>query len=352
MLTYTLDPLQDPRWSTFLNGRPDASVFHSVPWLSALRKTYGYEPVVYTSTPPRQSLRDGIVLCRVNSWLTGRRLVSLPFSDHCELLLSDDDSTNAIFDSLRRDTREQRWRSVEVRPLDHIDETTQEFVALETFCFHKLDISPSLDVLFGNFHKDCVQRKIKRATREGLIYSEGRSETLLHQFYQLLLLTRRRHGLPPQPMAWYRNLIECFGDALKIRVVYKGKLPVASILTLQERDALVFKYGCADPETKNLGGTQLLLWKSIQEAKASGLQFFDFGRSETANTGLITFKERWGATPSTLTYWKYSAPNSLPVWINIDKKTNWMVRLARQILDHTPSRLLSAVGNLGYRHVA
>src|SRR5260370_39896401 len=29
-------------------------------------------------------LESGIVLCRVESWLTGCRLVSLPFSDHCQ----------------------------------------------------------------------------------------------------------------------------------------------------------------------------------------------------------------------------------------------------------------------------
>ena len=37
-------------------------------------------------SPPDEPLENGFLFCRVESWLTGRRLVSLPFSDHCEPL--------------------------------------------------------------------------------------------------------------------------------------------------------------------------------------------------------------------------------------------------------------------------
>src|SRR5205085_3632500 len=82
-LVYHVDPLKDPRWPRFLEGHPRASVFHSPAWLNALFKTYGYKSIVYTTCRPDEELRNGVVLCRVESWLTGRRLVSLPFSDHC-----------------------------------------------------------------------------------------------------------------------------------------------------------------------------------------------------------------------------------------------------------------------------
>ena len=65
---------------------PKASVFHTPAWLQALRWTYGDEPVVFTTSPPTAELTNGVVFCRVKSWLTGRRLISLPFSDHCEPL--------------------------------------------------------------------------------------------------------------------------------------------------------------------------------------------------------------------------------------------------------------------------
>src|SRR5262245_20006552 len=84
---HQLDPLSDPRWKDLVAWHPDASVFHPSAWLGALQRSYGYQPVAYTTSAPGAPLGDGIVFCRVESWLTGRRLVSLPFSDHCAPLV-------------------------------------------------------------------------------------------------------------------------------------------------------------------------------------------------------------------------------------------------------------------------
>src|SRR5262244_2773877 len=97
---YQLDPIQDPRWAHLLEKHPKASVFHSVAWLRALRCTYGYEPVVFTTSPATSELKNGIVFCRVHSWLTGRRLVSLPFSDHCEPLVDRPEQLRFLIGSL------------------------------------------------------------------------------------------------------------------------------------------------------------------------------------------------------------------------------------------------------------
>src|SRR4030095_16686199 len=84
-----LDPLKDPRWDTFLFEHPSASVFHTRGWLEALSRTYGYKPVAFVTSSQGEKLTNGIVFCRVNSWLTGHRLVSLPFSDHCQPLVGN-----------------------------------------------------------------------------------------------------------------------------------------------------------------------------------------------------------------------------------------------------------------------
>jgi|SRR6266571_752828 len=41
---------------------------------------------------------------------------------------------------------------------------------------------------------------------------EGRSDALFEKFFRLHVLTRRKHGLPPQPLVWFRNLIIVFKD--------------------------------------------------------------------------------------------------------------------------------------------
>src|SRR5262245_27771741 len=81
---HLIRPLEDPRWSALIERHPRASVFHSLEWLRALHQTYGYQPVAFTTATAGEELQNAILGCRINSWLTGRRIVSLPFSDHCD----------------------------------------------------------------------------------------------------------------------------------------------------------------------------------------------------------------------------------------------------------------------------
>lgn len=345
-----IEPLQDPRWGKFLERHPRASVFHTPAWLEALRRTYGYVPVAYTTSLPGRELEDGVVLCQVDSWVTGRRLVSLPFSDHCEPLVDGADEREAFLRALGKQSLDEGWRYLELRPRTSLERVVAPLHSTESFCFHQLDLRPDCDTLFRGFHKSSTQRKIRRAVREGLTCQTASAGALLESFYSLNLLTRRRQGLPPQPRKWFRNLIDCFGEALEIRVAFRSSVPIAAILTLRYRDSLVFKYGCSNRQFHNLGGTQLLFWKAIQDAKCRGLRQFDLGRSEALNSGLIAFKDHWGATPSTLTYLRSAAPgdnrsNFVPV------AADWRLRLAKRIFTHTPNSFLPILGNLLYKHI-
>lgn len=348
-LWFEIQP-RDPRWDRFLNQHPDSSVFHTTAWLDALYRTYGYQPVVYADAPPGRELAAGVPLCLVDSWLTGRRLVSVPFSDHCHPLVNDTERLAELCDGLIRRGGPGGTAYVEIRPVRALPGSRKLWESTERYNLHVIDLSPGLPTLFRNCHKDSTQRKIRRAEREGLTYESGRSESLLSAFYRLLMLTRRRHEIPPQPLKWFRNLIDCFGGALTIRVASKNSQPVASILTLRHRDTLVYKYGCSDERFNNLGGTHLLFWRTIEEAKAEGVLKFDLGRSDIGNEGLITFKNRWGAIAQPLTYLRLSrsarhSPRS------ITGADNWANEFGKRILPHLPDSIFTAIGKVLYRHI-
>ncbi len=213
-----------------------------------------------------------------------------------------------------------------------------------TYHLHSLDLRLTEDQLFRNFHKDCIQRKIRRAERESLQYEEGTSETLLKKFYRLVVMTRRRQHLPPQPLNWFRGLIASFGKDLKIRVASKDGLSVASILTLSHRKSMVYKYGCSNAAFNNLGGMPFLFWKAIQEAKTQGFERFEMGRSDIDNPGLVAFKEHLGASGKLISYWIYPEGRSRSTGV-------WKDRLARRILPVIPDLALEIGGNLLYRHI-
>jgi hypothetical protein len=341
---YEIDPLCDPRWAVLVEGHPRSSVFHSTSWLRALQKVYGYEPVALTTCPPGTKLTNGLVFCRIQSWLTGRRFVSLPFSDHCEPLIDSPDDLNVILIHMKRDVDKRSWQYVEIRPVSHRPDCHVGLKESLTYQFHRLDLHKSTQELFRDFHKDCVQRKIRRAEREGLKYEDGNSEALLRKFYRLLVMTRRRQHLPPQPVAWFRGLIATFGNDIKIRVASKGELPVASILTLSNKRCIVYKYGGSIASLNKFGGMPFLFWRTIQEAKDTGLEELDMGRSDNDNLGLVAFKEHWGATGTVLSYWTYPPRPQVP-------RSPWQKDLARRFTEVAPDLALEAVGTLLYRHI-
>src|SRR5579871_3510321 len=344
-------PLEDPRWDEFVATHPRASAFHSREWLNSLQKTYGYTPIAYTSTPenaPR--LCDAFVFCEVKSWLTGRRLVSLPFSDHCEPLIENADFP-AFIDRLRADASSEKWKYIEIRPLEALaaDVPCQQVVA--NYTLHQVDLNRELSAIFHSFHKDSIQRKIKRAEREGLICESGRSDSLLNTFYRLLALARRRHGVPPQPKAWFVNLIEAFGPALQISVAYKGKMPLAAMMTLRHQNTLIYKYGGSDARFNKYGSMHLLYWESIRRAKESGLTTFDLGRSDIDQHGLIRFKSRWGATQSTLSYFRLTPDSNQQRHCFEPSKQSWKTNSGKALMTRIPLPLMSQIGKLLYRHI-
>ena len=180
-----IDPLADPRWDKFLQKHPRASMFHSTAWLEALRRTYGFRTVAYTTSADGEDLENAIVFCQIESWITGRRLVSLPFSDHCDPLVDTNVDTkedsngesnedrDLLAAALEREFELERWSYFELRPLQSLALDTALRHTEVTYAFHVLDLAPPIDVIYANFHKSSTERKIRRAARENLVYREG-----------------------------------------------------------------------------------------------------------------------------------------------------------------------------------
>ena len=345
MTIHIVNPLSDSRWDDLVTRHPKASVFHVRGWLEALSRTYGYEPLVLTSTPPGRPLSDGIVLCRVSSWITGTRLVSLPFADHCEPLVDDLGNSQEFTNWLRAECDRQRWKYVELRPLVSNEDLKCRLPNGLSYCFHALDLERPLSEIFKGFHKDSVQRKIRRAEKEGLKYEVGRSERIIEEFYGLLLKTRRRHQLFPQPRVWFKNLFGCLGENVQIRVARKEDVPIAAMLTLRHRSSVVYKYGCSDEKFHNLGGMQLLFWRLIEESKTFGAAELDFGRSDMDNKGLVTFKDRFGTKKMLLTYVRYPQAKEEAAAVR------WCMSAARQMFSILPDTISPAAGNILYKHI-
>lgn len=344
---HKLDPLQDRRWQAFIEDHPDGSVFHTTAWLEALQLTYGYRPVVFTTSPPTGDLANGLLFCLVSSWLTRGRMVSLPFSDYCEPLGTPEE-TQFLTTYLQCELDHQNWRYLEIRPLNSALSQAGDstgFQSTSKYWLHRLDLGSNIRELFQSLDKNSIQRRIRRAERSGIVEKCGRSKELVQDFFRLSVLTRRRHRLPPQPYVWFQNLTRCFGDALEIRAAYKGETPIAAVLTLRFKDVVYYKYGSSDAKFHYLGAVPLLLWNAIAEAKSSNARLFDFGRTDVADVSLLAFKNKWAHEPRPLIYWKF------PTSPEDATRLAWKINFVKRVVSYTPSRLLTLAGRLIYPHI-
>jgi lipid II:glycine glycyltransferase (peptidoglycan interpeptide bridge formation enzyme) len=260
------------------------------------------------------------------------------------------------------------WKYVEIRPARHMtlddagtcslerdgpcdergssdDGFSSGFTKYQTYKLHRIDLRYDLATLFNNFHKSCIRRKIGRAEREGLEYEAGRSESNLTEFYRMLVLTRRRQGLPPQPMAWFRNLRDCFGEGLTIHIASKNGRPIGAVFTLLYKGTLVYKYGCSEAAFHSLGAMPMLFWKAIQSGKHHGAQEFDLGRSDMDNPGVSAFKQHLGASGSELAYFRLGG-NRIPT-----STTSVPWRIASTVFTRMPGLLAQMAGSVLYRHM-
>ena len=294
-----LDPINDPGWDHVVALHRDAGCFHTSAWAKVLHKTYNHQPF-YLQFSRRHRLAALIPLMEVRSLFTGRRGVSLPFSDTCEPLIFDPEAVGLVRDHLVRLAQERRWKHLEIRG--------GKFFALgsaEKFYGHTLDLRSSAEELATRFASP-VRRAIRKAERSGVKAVVARNRAAINDFYHLHAQTRRRHGLPPQPLSFFLNIYEhIINRGLGFIVLAQhGPRPIAAAIFFRFGKNALYKYGASDERFQVLRANNLVMWQGIQFLARNGAEKLHFGRTEQENEGLRRFKLSWNTQEETIDYFR------------------------------------------------
>ncbi len=332
----------DPRWIDLTVRDPDANIFHHPAWLALLTASYGYKPFVVATVTPDGELDTGLPFMEVNSPLKGRRWAALPFTDHCMPLSCSPSGLDRLSTQLGALAAQPGQPMIELRgyALKHpLGQKSDEYA------FHLLDLRPDADSLLRGMHT-MHRRNIRAARSAGVRVSQGTSAEHMEQFYRLHLLTRRKQGVPVQPRRFFRLMRETLLEQGLgfIQLAYHQDRCVAAAVFLHWQKTLTYKYGASDPSALNLRPNNLLFWDAIEWGHQHGYERFDMGRSDIENTGLRTFKSRWGAEESQLTYVTLSAQ---PV---SHSNGTWM-ELMNTVIHHAPTWVCRLSGELLYKYV-
>jgi CelD/BcsL family acetyltransferase involved in cellulose biosynthesis len=339
-----VNPLNCPEWDERLKAFDRSNFFHTKTWASIINAAYGHRPV-YILFYEGNDIRGMMPIMNVRYWQIFRKGVSLPFSDHSEILVSDPAVKKELWKCALKMGRALKWRSLEVR--DSVGRLFDGHASTRFFQ-HQIDLSIGPDQLLKNLHPS-MRRGVRKSLRIGATLEFGKKLSDFDHYFKLHLKTRQRHGLPPQPYRFFRHLAMAAQDTRDLFIAtvrYNGQ-PIAAALLVKFQGNVLYKYGASDASFLHIRPNNLLMWGLLDYCARQGFKKIDLGRTSLKNEGLRRFKCALGAKESMLEYFKFDFMKSK--WIQSgDLAHGWYNKFFR----HIPMPLLRVSGNLIYRHIS
>jgi lipid II:glycine glycyltransferase (peptidoglycan interpeptide bridge formation enzyme) len=288
-----VNPLEHSDWDAQIKNHPATNFFHSAAWANVLAETYNFRPVYFVakSAGAVQSL---LPLMEIESRLTGHRGVALPFTDDCEPVCADQNAFKKLFLNAAEIGRLRGWDYLEIRGGQKFFNSAPPSVS---FYSHNLDLPADENNFFCEL-KSPVRRAIRKAEKEGVRVEISQELSAVKSFYSLQCKARKKHGLPPQPFSFFKNihkhvLAENHGIVVLAR---RKKTPVAGAIFFQFGDRAIYKFGASNETFQHLRGNNLVMWEAIRHFSRAGLKKLNLGRTSLDNDGLRRFKLGWNAT--------------------------------------------------------
>lgn len=333
-----------------MEERAQDCFYYSQAWFELITQLYGSSVIPLTTTNSNGEITGFLPLCLMQSPLTGRRLVGLPFSDHCPLLAVDEISANTLIDQALGLAQEKRVRYLELRTGTH---TTlgkrRELAEGNLYVRWLLPLADDADSMWAGLRKP-IQRQIKKSESLGVQVRVATRREDVALYYRLHLHTRtKRHGMPAQPLGFFYGLWDAFaarGAMQLLLAEYEGAV-IAGMVVLAAGTTARYAYGASDERHLKMAPNNLLMWRAIRWACSHGYQTLDMGRTAYDNEGLMEFKRRWGAIKEPLPYYYYPQIGGLAA----TSEHSWKFRTLTRCWQRLPLEIAGPLGGYLYKHL-
>jgi GNAT acetyltransferase-like protein len=326
-------------WDELRSGAPARTLFHSPAWCQALKRAYGFRISVATLEKAGRILA-GCLLSRTRNPFV-RRVVSLPFSDACPPLGQDDAAVAELIREMAKDRR--IGGHLELRGV----RAPAPWTAVDCFEQWSLDLARGFAEIQRRADRN-LRRQAKHAAAAALKIESGSSPAMLSRFYRIQLQTRRRLGVPPQPMRFFTAVHKVFAkfQGIEVWLATSNGRDHAGVVLLRDEDRLYAKWSARAADS--LPGSAHLLFLSILEHHAEKAAVLDLGRTDSRNTGLSRFKAEMGASSAPLPYSYLPHPPHIVSAEAPGRGDRAIARVWRRL----PIPVTRAVGAIAYRYLA
>lgn len=304
-------PGDAPAIARFVAEAAGAEAFHRAEWLAAVEAACGHRAHVLVARN-RGDVRAILPLHCVHSPLFGRALVSTGFAVGGGVL-GDPAHAPALCEAAIELAARLACPSIELRggvlpedPRWHVKRDSHAgFVA-------PLAADDEAQLL-------AIPRKQRAELRKGLAQDLtvriGRDAHDRAMHYAVYAESVRNLGTPVFPRALFDAVLDRFGADADILTVLHADRPVASVLSLYHRGAVMPYWGGGVHAARALRANDVMYFRLMGHARDRGCDRFDFGRSKVAS-GAFHFKRNWGFEPAPLAYAQWTADGAAPRDVN------------------------------------
>ncbi len=215
----TTEVLNDQAWPA-MDLASDAAMprlnGHQPAWIQAVSRGLGHQSLLVISRNQQGAIDGCLPLMRVESWLFGRFLTSLPYLNTGGVWAANSDAACSLIDRACELADEHKARYLELRherAFPHPKFNAQ----LDAKVHMRLKL-PASDTEYETQIKSKVRSQIKKAGQYQLTAEWGGVE-LLKEFYDVFATNMRDLGTPVYSQSLFREILTAFADDAEMCVV-------------------------------------------------------------------------------------------------------------------------------------
>jgi FemAB-related protein (PEP-CTERM system-associated) len=283
-------------WTRFVAAHPDATLYHTLQWRDVVHEAFGHRALYLTCTTGTE-ISGVLPLFEIRHPLLGSKLISLPYDvGSGGALTMHAGVERALLERAIELAREIRANYLEVRcgtqrpVLDELGMQRSEPVLVSEML---LDGEEQVRQRVASDHRKAV----RKAETRGITVREATSLEDFCRFYEVYLRVFRDFGTPPYGTTYFPTLWRQLFPSRRVRLLlaFHAERCVGGLLLFCWGRNLVSKFAACLPEVVPLRAYAALYWQAILLGLAEGYHRLSWGTSSRSQTGLIEFKERWGA---------------------------------------------------------
>jgi CelD/BcsL family acetyltransferase involved in cellulose biosynthesis len=348
---------REPRWRAFVEGRPEALVYHHPAWIEVLAETYGYAEASLAAIDPDGALVGILPMFRQRGLLSGRRLTSLPHTPHAGPI-GDPEAATALLDAAVDVAREDPRVRLQIKSpradLAELAPRVEQEPWEPTFVLSLPDDVGALRFGSSKNHTR-IKGKVTAAARKGVAVRRADSDADLRAWYRLYLATMRRHAVPPRPYRFFEvawRVLEPIG-IMRVLLAEQGNGSSATLVAgsvfLMANATVIYRFNGSRREMLNLHPNDAIQWQAIHDAAREGFRRYDFGEVEIGNDGLAMFKSKWGAVSEPL--FRYGYPAARELERGVLRRNSLVRRTAQAVWRRLPLSATEAIGDQLYKRL-